>query len=222
MLEKLDRNGVKVVLLVANRTSQLKEIQIWFRKALNRFILLRSTTTPQPGTTLSSSCNYMVILDLMLTGNVSAVETTWVFKVPKNDTNLRNCDGTPLFFKLLVNIFPDSDISTHLSTISCQWKGTFIKSLKLEVIRFSWNSLATIFGEMIEKLIFNLHALFKVGHIMEVFLKQPFYRYGMWFFFIILFLFLVLELQEKGLLFIYVFIWMTDVSYGQGWDWVKG
>ena len=156
----------KVVLLVANRTSQLKEIQIWFRKALNRFILLRSTTTPQPGTTLSSSCNYMVILDLMLTGNVSAVETTWVFKVPKNDTNLRNCDGTPLFFKLLVNIFPDSDISTHLSTISCQWKGTFIKSLKLEVIRFSWNSLATIFAS------FAMHGVRKSSSAMEKWLKN--------------------------------------------------
>ena len=48
------------------------------------------------------------------------------------------------------------------------------------IIRNAWSKkIKFSYGEMIEKLIFNLHALFKVGHIMEVFLKQPFYRYGM-------------------------------------------
>ena len=65
-----------------------------------------------------------MILDIMLAENVSAIEVTWVLKVPQNEVDLRNCDGTPVLFKLLINIFPDSNISRNLSTSS--WP-TFIK-----------------------------------------------------------------------------------------------
>ena len=52
----------------------------------------------------------------MLAENVSAVVATSVLKVPQNYINLRNCDGTPVLLKLLVDIFPDNDISRNLST----------------------------------------------------------------------------------------------------------